>query len=177
MRSNVGALKKLKIHFLILLFLSTYISCQLPKTTANTFAPKPVNAEKKSQNTEKEIPYIIAKRYFVKNNFIQKNENFFKILNQEKFDEIYGAAAVMGKDGMPTPIDFSKQFVVAIVGKETDLNTLYIPNRLTYQNNQITFRYEIQESEKQSFTIIPSLLILIDKKFNYNLEVEAFQIK
>ena len=83
----------------------------------------------------------------------------------------------MGKDGMPTHIDFNKQFVVAIVGKETDLNTLYIPNHLTYQNNQITFRYEIQESEKQSFTIIPTLLILIDKKFNYNLEVEAFQIK
>jgi hypothetical protein len=37
------------------------------------------------------------------------------VTSQEAFDSLYHAAAVMGKDGAPTAIDFSKQFVIGVV--------------------------------------------------------------
>ena len=38
-----------------------------------------------------------------------------KITSQEQFDRYFGPAAFMGKDGEPTPIDFSRELVIAKV--------------------------------------------------------------
>ena len=43
-----------------------------------------------------------------------------KITRQQTFDENFGMAAIMSKDGQPTPIDFNKDFVLAKIVPETD---------------------------------------------------------
>ena len=58
-------------------------------------------------NIQSDIPYIVAERYFLKNNVSDISEP--KITTQKEFDELFGAAAVMGKNGMPTKIDFAKE--------------------------------------------------------------------
>ena len=39
-------------------------------------------------------------------------------------------ATVMGANGKPTPIDFNKQFVIAVINNETDISTSFTPIKL-----------------------------------------------
>ena len=54
----------------------------------------------------KDVSYILAANYFVKNTVNQLDNP--KIETAEKFNEIFGMATTMGKEGKPTEIDFSK---------------------------------------------------------------------
>ena len=68
-----------------------------------------------------EIPFYEAKNYFVRNDI--QNSVPVKFENEKDFKEYFGMAAVMGKDGMPTSIDFTKQYVIAVTLPETDTET------------------------------------------------------
>src|SRR5690606_11717534 len=61
------------------------------------------------------IPYVLAQNYFVKNTIGEDRNGIYKIETQAAFDELFSPAASMGKDGKPTPIDFEKQYVIAII--------------------------------------------------------------
>lgn len=59
-----------------------------------------------------EIPYREAKNYFVKNSIDAAIDNP-KFETQGEFDQVFGMATTMGENGKPTPVDFSKEFVIA----------------------------------------------------------------
>ena len=63
----------------------------------------------KSTAVASEVPYVVAKGYFVRND-VRRIPNG-KITDARLFKEIFGAAAVMGPDGLPTKIDFEKDYV------------------------------------------------------------------
>ncbi len=111
-------------------------------------------------NIQSDIPYIVAERYFLKNNVSDISEP--KITTQKEFDELFGAAAVMGKNGMPTKIDFAKEFVIAVSNPTTDYSTELIPVSLRRNNDgEIVFTYKFIKGEKQSYFITPCLLIIV----------------
>lgn len=58
------------------------------------------------------ISYTEARNYFVRNDVQHFGE--MQITTQEQFDSTFGAAAYMGQGGQPTPIDFSRQMVLAV---------------------------------------------------------------
>ena len=109
------------------------------------------------------VPFEVAKNYFFKNG--QTIPTSPKITAAETFDQLFGMAAFMGKDGQPTAIDFDKQFALAIVLPVTDVATEIIPQKVEAKGNQLLYSYEVKTGKQQSFSIQPVSIIMIDKQF------------
>lgn len=134
----------------------------------NVKIAKKDNVSKQEQKYNANIPYKLANGYFV-NNDITGNIST-KITSQTVLEKYFGLAAVMGKDGEPTKIDFNKEYVIAISKKETDFSTELSPISLTKDNyNNIVFTYKLSIGEKQSYTIVPCLLIIVNNKYKGNI--------
>ena len=123
---------------------------------------------KPAEASVENVPFEVAKNYFFKNDqTIPANP---KITSAEAFDQLFGMASFMGKDGQPTAIDFDKQFVLAIVLPVTDVATEIIPQEVEAKGNQLFYSYEVKTGEQQSFSIQPVSIIILDKQFK-NYEV------
>ena len=107
------------------------------------------------------VPYDTVRNYFFRNDATVPASP--KISSQEQFDSLFGAAAFMGKDGQPTSIDFGRQFVIAVVLPETDIETALEPLSLTRSGGELTFTYGKKEGGKVSYTMRPVLLVAVDK--------------
>ena len=107
------------------------------------------------------VAFQIAKNYFFKND--QKIPANPKITTEEEFNKLFGMATTMGKDGMPTDIDFSKQYVLAIVLPQTDMATEIVPVKVEAKGDKLYYTYDVKVGEKQTFTIQPVSIIIIDK--------------
>ena len=86
-----------------------------------------------------EVAFEVAKNYFFKND--QEIPASPKITTAEEFGKLFGMATTMGKDGKPTEIDFTKQFVLAIVLSVTNLATEITPNRLEKKGDTLFYYY------------------------------------
>ena len=138
-----------------------FIACKNPQRTTEA-----VN--------KNNIPYTIADKYFVKNTVGEFNTS--KIENQQKFDEFFGMATVMGEGGRPTIVDFNKQYVVAIVKPETNRSTKISPISLqTSEVGEVLFTYKVEVGEENTYTTRPLLLIIIDKNHNGNLVLNEIE--
>ena len=112
-----------------------------------------------------EIPFYEAKNYFVRNDI--QNSVPVKFENEKDFKEYFGMAAVMGKDGMPTSIDFTRQYVIAVTLPETDTETdINLVSLKKDTNSDIILTYKVITGEKRSYTIVPVRLLIVDKKYD-----------
>ena len=109
------------------------------------------------------VPFDTVRNYFFRNDASVPSSP--KISSQEQFDSLFGAAAFMGKDGQPTSIDFDRQFVIAVVLPETDIETTLEPLSLSRSGGELTFTYEKKEGGKVSNTMRPVLLVAVDKAY------------
>ena len=109
------------------------------------------------------VPYDTVRNYFFRNDATAPASP--KISSREQFDSLFGAAAFMGKDGQPTSIDFGRQFVIAVVLPETDIETTLEPLSLTRSGGELTFTYGKKEGGKVSYTMRPVLLVAVDKAY------------
>lgn len=124
-----------------------------------------------------DIPYTVAQRYFVKNTFKEDHFAEAKIATQADFDKLFGAATVMGADGKPTTIDFTKQYVIAVTEKETDVETNLVPKSLTKDGETIMFKYEIKRGAKTTAKMKPLLMVVVDNTAEGKVEVEGSEVK
>jgi len=109
------------------------------------------------------VPFTVVQRYFVKNTVRNAPDNP-RIDDQATFDNLFGAAAVMGKNGLPTSIDFAKQSVIAVICPATNRATELLPVSLIKQaNEKLVFTYRKTTGAAQTYTTQPSLAVLIDK--------------
>ena len=116
----------------------------------------------------KGIPFRVAERYFVNKDV--KALPSPKICSQEEFDKLFGCAPVMGKNGMPTPIDFSKEYVIAVSKPETYISTFLSPISLKRDKDKnIVFTYKVKSGTKQTYSIVPFLMIIVNKEEQGNL--------
>ena len=111
-----------------------------------------------------EVVFEVAKHYFFKND-LDILPASPKITSEEVFNKLFGMATLMGKDGKPTEIDFSKQFVLAIVLPVTDFATEINPLKVEEKGDSLFYHYEVKMGEKQSFSIQPVSIIILDKKY------------
>lgn len=118
-------------------------------------------------NASEPVPYTLAKNYFVKNTYPEKPFHFLKITSEEKFNEIFGAAALMGEGGRPTPIDFSANFVIVLINNTTDdVSGLQI-QALTGGGRQLQVMYAVEGmSERTSFRSRYYSILIVDKKYD-----------
>ena len=142
-------MKKVLLAFAVLLGL---VACTTNKATS---------AEKSVVSSE--VPFTVAEHYFFnKGQDIPVNP---KITSDELFKQLFGMATVMGENGKPTEIDFSKQFVLAVVLPVTDINTEINPVKVEEKGDTLFYHYDVKTGEKQSFSIQPLSIIILDKKY------------
>ncbi len=123
---------------------------------------KPVTAVENNEESS-EVAIEVAKNYFFKND--QVIPEYPKITTEEEFTKLFGMATTMGENGKPTAIDFTKQFVLAIVLPETDFATEIKPVKVEEKGDSLLYTYEVKTGEKQSFSIQPVSIIILDKQY------------
>lgn len=110
-----------------------------------------------------EVAFEVAKNYFFKND--KQIPTSPKITTEEEFNKLFGMATTMGEDGKPTAIDFSKQFVLAIVLPVTDVATEITPVKVEAKGDSLFYDFEVKRGEKQSFSTQPVSVIILDKQY------------
>ena len=144
----------------ISMFLYSCNSISKKETTANEVA---INVDLNEKWTN--VPFGIASNYFVRNT-VKKLDNP-KIETQEKFKKIFGMAGIMTDDGKPTEIDFSNQFVFAVILPKTDLDIKIKPVSLNKnEKGEMILTYKTTVGAKQSYIKVPNFAIIIDKAEN-----------
>lgn len=130
--------------------------------------------DKHQKETVLNIPYEVLNNYFLKNNVV--SISYPLITKQEEFSSLFGMAPVMGRDGAPTSVDFSKESVIAIVLPETNISTEIIPVRLEKGASQgLRMYYSVKRGEEMTSTMRPILLVKIKNK--YREEVVPVEVK
>lgn len=110
-----------------------------------------------------EVPYTEMQHYFFKNGAVIPEEA--KISDQAAFENLFGAAAVMGENGLPTSVDFAREFVIAVVCPVTDLTTELQAESLRQENGTLVFTYRKTVGGRQTWSMQPVLLIKVDKQY------------
>ena len=109
------------------------------------------------------IPYTRMENYYVRND--AKLPIQARIDDRATFESLFGMATLMGTAGQPTPVDWDNEFVLAIVDPFTNIQTELVPESLQCENGQLVLTYSETVGEKQSFWIIPDLLLKVDRKY------------
>ena len=122
-------------------------------------------------NKAKQVDYIEAHGYFVRNDAPSHPSCYYD--SKEAFDSIFGCAAFMGEGGTPTQIDFTRQSVIAVIGCETNRPTKYSPVSLMSQADTLCLKYNVEESDPTTYTMVPLLLLVLDKAYaSPNIKLE-----
>lgn len=110
-----------------------------------------------------EVPFTKLNRYFFKNG--QTIPDNPKINTAEEFAQLFGMATVMGENGKPEPVDFEKEFVIAVVLPVTDVHTELVPVSLKVADGKLVFKYEERIGDKQTWSMQPLLLIKVSRQY------------
>lgn len=117
------------------------------------------------------IPYTLGRNYFVRNDYEAERLSSPVIATQEQFDAVFDGAAVMG--AQPTPIDFSRQYVIAIVEPATDQSVHYTVRNLARIDGKLVLQYRREVGEKRSYSVRPFLMMVVDTLYDGPVELLA----
>lgn len=115
-----------------------------------------------------QVDYKQAEGYFVRND-VEQGNRAEKIDSQEEFDRWFGGATTMAV--RPTPIDFSKEFVAAVILDETDRAQQVRVDSLVWNGSKLDIYYSILSGAYQSYTIRPLSILIIDRAYDGKLDV------
>lgn len=110
------------------------------------------------------IGFTEARNYFVQRGATVPSD--LKITTQADFDRCFGEAAVMGKNGQPTPIDFSRSFAIAKVLPESDRNPQI--SHVSLQrggHHKLVLHYVVSCGPQRTYTVQPFILLIVDRKY------------
>jgi len=125
-----------------------------------------------NSSTGEDVPFTQAENYFVNNTVGEDKNGTFKIESQEAFDQLFSGAATMAENGIPTTIDFGKQFVIAIISPTSDLKPSLDSVSLKKIGDDLVLDYKETMGEKQSYSIRPTAILIVDKQYNGNLKAD-----
>lgn len=128
------------------------------------------SSKPEKQSTSMEI--IKAKGYFVKNTITVTDPTGIVFQNQQQLDSIMGMAATMGVNGRPTIFDFSKEYGVACIFPETDSSRVLELLGYTVTNGKGILSVKVITGAKQTYSVVPALLIKVSGSPPGNLIVE-----
>lgn len=108
------------------------------------------------------IQFTTLENYFVRNDVDCSKQQRLIINNKVDFEKYFGMAAHMG--GMPTEVNWDKQFVVALVMPETKRATSIYPVAVKVtDNNVLVFSYQVKKGDNMSHSMVPFTAVAIDK--------------
>lgn len=106
--------------------------------------------------------YTPMNNYYV-NNYMKSGTHKLVIHNKQDFESVFGAAAVMGRNGQPTSIDFRHQFVIAVILPETNRQTQIETVLLNRVGDRLYYSYIIREGHMTSYTTRPFAAVVVDR--------------
>ena len=117
------------------------------------------------------VPYTLARNYYKRND--TEDVLPLKITSEEDLLKYFGYAAVMGRNGEPTAIDFDKSFVIPIILPQTDRETEIVIYGLYHSRPEsLTLAFEtVRGEETLSYTMLPFELLVVDGAYR-NCQVE-----
>lgn len=133
------------------------------------------NPLKKIEAQAYPLNYTELLNYYVKSGVVSKKIQRVVFDNETHFQQYFGEAAVMGRNGQPTPVNFKTQYVVAIILPVTDKDTQVIPAEISQVENTVIVNYRVKKGKKLGYNTIPFTAVAIDKpevdseiEFNFN---------
>lgn len=123
-----------------------------------------------------QIPFRQAEGYFVLNTATNTTISNPKISTKEEFDRIFGAAATMGPKGMPTAIDFSKEYVIAAIEPETNRAVRMKPRLVQYRDDKVDLVYLVYLGETQTFTSRPALIVVVPNEYRGPVQLSRIEV-
>ncbi|MBR1803854.1 MAG: hypothetical protein IJ775_02980 [Muribaculaceae bacterium] len=109
------------------------------------------------------INYTELMNYFVNNTVEVKKTLKLSFDTEQEFRRYFGEAAVMGRNGQPTRVNFKTQYVLAVIMPDTDRDTQVIPAEISQVGNTIVFNYRVKKGSKLGYRILPFTAVAIDK--------------
>lgn len=110
------------------------------------------------------IKAVEAQRYFVNNN--APTDVLVKITSQAELERYFGYATVMGKNGKPTEIDFTKQMVIAKILPTTNCETQTSSPKVSVTgSNELTLSYSLRRGKEMSYSITPMVMMIVSKQY------------
>lgn len=109
------------------------------------------------------VPFAEAHRYFYGNNHAAPEGHVMKIETEAQLREYFGMAAVMGEGGLPTAIDFEKQFAAAIILPVTDYDTEITDVAFAEKDGKLVASYKVKKGVKRGFFICPMRLFVLER--------------
>ena len=108
------------------------------------------------------VHHTTLENYFVRNDVDCSKQRRLILDNQQDFDAFFGKAATMG--GLPSTVNWNKQYVVAIILPETKRATSIEPVAVKVTDNDVmVFSYHIKKGDKMSHSMVPFTAVAIDK--------------
>lgn len=110
-----------------------------------------------------DVPYTVAQNYFVNGNVEKLDQPI--IDTEAEFAKTFGMATTMGEEGKPTPIDWTKQFVIAVVLDAASEYVTIEPKKLISTRDGLHFRYAVKTGDEIGYSMRPCLIVIVDKKY------------
>ena len=107
------------------------------------------------------VPYTTLENYYVRNDVDCSKQQRLIINNKAEFEKYFGMAATMG--GLPTEVNWNKQYVIALILPETKRATSIEPVNVKVANDFLVFSYQVRKGDKMSHSIVPFTAVAIDK--------------
>ena len=96
-----------------------------------------------------------------------------KIMDQATFDSMFDIGYTMGIQ--QEPLDFGKEFVIAVVNTSTDVQTKLTPVSLVKENGNLVFTYNEKLGEKTGTISRPILIVRVNKQYDAPLQIIRIQ--
>lgn len=125
-----------------------------------------------SAATGASVPFTEARNYFVSNTYPDQALHSVTITSQAEFDKIFGMATTMGPDGRPTPIDFSRQHVLAVIAPASDKEPRLEAGTLQQSDRGLTLTYRLTEGPAGPTETRPALLLLVDNQYSGDVQLQ-----
>ena len=119
---------------------------------------------RQAQKGAKAVPYQVLDNYYVRNDIDCSSLQRLIIDNERDFNEFFGAAAIMG--GLPTDINWKRQYVIAVLLPETNRPTMVTPMEVKQNGNNVIFKYRVNRGHKTSYTLVPFAAIALNRPEN-----------
>lgn len=119
-------------------------------------------AAQKIDDVATPIQFTTLENYFVRNDVDCSKQQRLIINSKAEFEKYFGMAAHMG--GMPTAVNWNKQFVIALVMPETKRATAIYPvNVKATDNNILVFSYMVKKGDNMSHSMVPFIAVAVNK--------------
>lgn len=113
------------------------------------------------------VPFVVNKNYVLKSKEQNHGVQHVKITSKAHFDRVFDQK---DKQQAIEEVDFSKSFVLALVGLPSKLETSFSINSLKEKDDFIELTYCVEEEEQElAQAVYPYAVVVVDKKFNKDI--------